>query len=134
MDAGPEQEKADCVSTCPPVGILDDSSWIQSTINDDGEVEYIQIDDTGLKTEATIVAVEDDDGHTIFTLTAADDTVTDHIKYNGAAAGSDIARKTTSTTTTTTFPWPAHVRCSFLCFWSVRRRAADQQCVIYTVL
>jgi hypothetical protein len=40
----------------------------------------------------------------------------------------------TTITTTTKFPWPAHVRCSFLCFWSVRRRAADQQCVIYTVL
>ena len=97
------QEPDDCVSTCPPEGILENGSILQATPSKDGDggVTYIEINTDGEDTGAKVDAIVDADGHTTFTVTETDGTKIDHIKYNDQAAGSSIARKTTSSTTGT---------------------------------
>ena len=97
------QEPDDCVSTCPPEGILENGSILQATPSKDGDggVTYIEINTDGEDTGAKVDAIVDGDGHTTFTVTETDGTKIDHIKYNDQAAGSSIARKTTSSTTGT---------------------------------
>jgi len=101
IGASTGQNSEDCVSTCPPEGILEDGSVLQAIPDGDGGVKYIQIDDNGEDTDAKVDVIVDADGHTTFTVTDKDGTITDHIKYNDAASGSSIARKTTSSTTAT---------------------------------
>lgn len=104
ISAGTGQTNDECVSTCPPEGILEDGSILQAvpSEDDDDGIVYIQINGDGEDTGATVEVVVDGDGHTTFTVTDKDGTVQDHIKYNDAAAGSSIARKTTSSTTDST--------------------------------
>eukprot|EP00729_Bicosta_minor_P014193 gene14193-25849_t len=93
ISAGTGQTNDECVSTCPPEGILEDGSILQAvpSEDDDDGIVYIQINGDGEDTGATVEVVVDGDGHTTFTVTDKDGTVQDHINGSNSNDGSSDA-------------------------------------------